>query len=221
MYSFYLTQDREKILLPVPPAELKLRINNNNEVINLLNLGDVNILKQAGLTDVDFTVLLPGKNLPFAIYEAGFRSPTFFTEKFKAYKTSQKALRLTIARTAHDGAPLFDQTLTVSLERYTLTEVAGEEGDIYVSLEFKEYRDHLTPKIEITTDEMGENPLAYVTPARAAKEPARQYTVKTGDNLWLIAKRELNDGNKHTEIAELNDLKDPSLIQPGQVLQLP
>ncbi len=220
MYSFYLAQDGEQILLPVPPSVLELTVNSNNEIINLLDLGDVNILKRPGLTDVNFTVLIPGNSYSFATYESGFKDSAFFLDKFKSYKKSQKPLRLIIYRETYEGMPLFDQNLSVSLEEYTVTEQAGEEGDLYIALEFKEYRDYLTPKVTVGRDEQDE-PVAYVEPSRAAKEPAKQYTVKTGDNLWLIAKRELNNGSRHTEIAELNGLKDPHLITPGQVLQLP
>ena len=46
------------------------------------------------------------------------------------------------------------------------------------------------------------------------------YTVKKGDNLWMIAKKQLGRGNRYTEIKELNGLKS-DLIRPGQVLKMP
>lgn len=44
------------------------------------------------------------------------------------------------------------------------------------------------------------------------------YTVVKGDNLWSIAKKFLGDGNRYTELATLNNIKNPSLIYPGQVI---
>jgi len=48
-----------------------------------------------------------------------------------------------------------------------------------------------------------------------------QVVVESGDTLWGIAARELADGGRWSELAELNDIPNPSLIQPGQVIALP
>jgi len=53
----------------------------------------------------------------------------------------------------------------------------------------------------------------------------RAYTVKEGENLWMIAKRwEIyGDGRMWTEIFEANGdvLSDPNMIRPGQTLTIP
>ncbi len=51
----------------------------------------------------------------------------------------------------------------------------------------------------------------------------KSYTVKSGDTLSKIAKEHLGDANAYTKIFELNrdQLSDPNLIKPGQVLKLP
>ena len=48
----------------------------------------------------------------------------------------------------------------------------------------------------------------------------RKYTVKRGDTLWKIAKAQLGDGNRYTEIMELNNLTG-TVIYSGQTLKLP
>lgn len=52
---------------------------------------------------------------------------------------------------------------------------------------------------------------------------ARTYTVKAGDSLSAIAKRELGDASKWTTIFEANrdKISNPDLIHPGQVLTIP
>jgi nucleoid-associated protein YgaU len=62
--------------------------------------------------------------------------------------------------------------------------------------------------------------------AGSAAAPARAettYTVKSGDTLSKIAKEQLGDANAYTAIFEANrdQLKDPNLIKPGQVLKIP
>ena len=65
-------------------------------------------------------------------------------------------------------------------------------------------------------------------PARPAQPvggtgTARTYTVKAGDSLSKIAKREYGDAGKWNAIFEANrdKIKNPDLIHPGQILNLP
>ena len=59
-------------------------------------------------------------------------------------------------------------------------------------------------------------------PAPAAPAP-RTYEVKSGDSLSRIAKNMYGDGNQWPKIFEANrdQIKDPDLIHPGQVLKIP
>ena len=52
---------------------------------------------------------------------------------------------------------------------------------------------------------------------------ARTYTVKPGDTLSKIAKEHLGNANAYMKIFEANkdQLTNPDLIKPGQVLRLP
>ena len=47
------------------------------------------------------------------------------------------------------------------------------------------------------------------------------YTVVHGDNLWNVAVRAYGDGYKWVEIAKANNLGNPNVIHPGNVLTLP
>jgi nucleoid-associated protein YgaU len=51
----------------------------------------------------------------------------------------------------------------------------------------------------------------------------RTYTVVSGDSLSKIAKREYGSANRWRQIFEANrdQLDDPDLIKPGQVLKIP
>ena len=57
----------------------------------------------------------------------------------------------------------------------------------------------------------------------ASTQTAKTYTVKSGDTLSGIAKAHLGNANDYMKIFELNkdQLSDPDLIKPGQVLRLP
>jgi nucleoid-associated protein YgaU len=51
----------------------------------------------------------------------------------------------------------------------------------------------------------------------------KTYTVKAGDTLSKIAKQHLGNANAYMKIYEINrdQLSNPDLIKPGQVLKLP
>lgn len=64
------------------------------------------------------------------------------------------------------------------------------------------------------------SPTTSAQPAAAQKE---YYTVKSGDSLSKIAKQLYGDAQQWHKIhqANLDQIKDPNLIQPGQKLVIP
>ncbi|HXE80954.1 MAG TPA: LysM peptidoglycan-binding domain-containing protein [Vicinamibacterales bacterium] len=79
------------------------------------------------------------------------------------------------------------------------------------------WRDEIVADIQVT----GAPAAAASGGARATS--GRTYTVKAGDTLSAIAKEHLGNANAYMQIFELNrdQLSDPDLIKPGQVLRLP
>ena len=59
--------------------------------------------------------------------------------------------------------------------------------------------------------------------SRQAPGASRTVTVKAGDSLSKIAKNELGDASQWKAIYEANKdkIKDPDMIHPGQVLNIP
>ena len=59
--------------------------------------------------------------------------------------------------------------------------------------------------------------------AGATGTAGKTYTVKAGDTLSAIAKEQLGSANAYMKIFEANrdQLKDPDVIKPGQVLKIP
>jgi len=63
-------------------------------------------------------------------------------------------------------------------------------------------------------------PAPAAAPAAAA---VKTYTVQAGDNLSKISKQFYGDASKYMKIFDANkdQLKDPNMIKPGQVLKIP
>ena len=66
-------------------------------------------------------------------------------------------------------------------------------------------------------------PTASQSSGAAAPAAPKTYTVKAGDTLGKIAKEYLGSASAYMKIFEANkdQLTDPNLIKPGQVLRLP
>ena len=62
-----------------------------------------------------------------------------------------------------------------------------------------------------------------VADIKATGPDEKTYTVKSGDTLSKIAKEHLGNANDYMEIFNANrdQLSDPDLIKPGQVLKIP
>jgi nucleoid-associated protein YgaU len=68
-----------------------------------------------------------------------------------------------------------------------------------------------------------------VTMEQISQESTREvpeeifYSIIKGDTLWAIAEKFYDDGSKYTHIVEANleVIKDPDLIYPGQMIRIP
>jgi nucleoid-associated protein YgaU len=54
-----------------------------------------------------------------------------------------------------------------------------------------------------------------------APKSGGSYTIRSGDSLWVIAARELGDGSRWSEIAQLNPTLDPDKLIVGRKITLP
>lgn len=220
-YTMYLGG----VLMPITPSKVKVKINNQNETLTLINGEEINILKEPGLTDVSFDLLLPQVSYPFT--NGGAQSADYYLSLFERLKTAKQPFQFILNRSMPTGRRLFYTNLTVGMEDYQITDDAEEGFDITVTVSLKQYRHYGTKTVTIQPAlTPAETPTATVEqPQRETSQAPQQttYTVKSGDCLWNIAKKYLGDGSRYNEIYELNKDKitNPNLIYPNQVLTLP
>lgn len=222
-YNVYLG----KCLLPVTPEKIQIKINNNNKTVNLINEGEISILKKAGLTDIEFECEIPQVKHPYAIYKSKFKKADYFIDIFKELKTGKKPFQFIVCRETPVGKTLLNTDMKVSLEEYKITEDAGDGFDFKVKISLKQWREYGTKTVNVEI--AAEKPKASVEPAReTANAPtptaAQTYTVVSGDCLWNIAKMFYGDGSKYMVIYNANVGViggNPNLIYPGQVLTIP
>ncbi len=229
-YTFNFSYDNEPdsiITLPIPPESFNTDVGGKNETVEIVNIGEVNILKDIALRDFSFKILLPKDNALSIIKDSEFKEPIFYLSRFREYKANKKPVRFFITRLLPSGKEIFKGNLLVSFEDYSVEENAGEKGDFWVEINLKEYREirNVITKDTGKSDSEG-NRVVIQEIQRTIKETAKTYTVKSGDTLWKIAKLELNDGSRYGEIAGLNGITDTDeiiypVLEAGKVLRLP
>ncbi|MCI8683891.1 MAG: LysM peptidoglycan-binding domain-containing protein [Lachnospiraceae bacterium] len=226
-YDFYL----KKCLLPVPPEKLQIKINNANKTVTLINGQQVNLLKKAELSDVEFECLLPQAKYPFAVYKSKFKRPGYYLDYFEKLKTKRKPFQFIVSRYLPSGKMLFRTNMKVSMEDYTIVEDAGEGFDVKVKIKLKQYRSFGTKTLKMTKNakktkkkKVKEELPSRETENSPAPASPQSYTVVKGDCLWKIAKHFYGDGSLYTVIYNANQSViggNPNLIYPGQVLIIP
>lgn len=222
-YVFYL----DGILFPITPSSMTTKINNKNRVVTLINDGDFNILKEAGLQEFSFEFCLPAYKYPFARYAGGIFLPIkYYLNILDILKKTKKPFRFIVIREGALGTVAFNTCLTVSLEDFTIKEDANNGKDIIVSIMLKEYKtyDKLLKIVQVGSAALGATKIltGFLTKTRdsSSKKTSRTYKVKEGDTLFIIAKRELGDEKKCEFLKKVNNLKSIHDIRLGQVIRL-
>lgn len=221
-YYFYLGN----VLLPIPPSKLELKISNNNKTYNLINYSQINVLKNPGLSSLEFEVVLPNTKYPFAMYKNNFQNAKYYLGVLENLKVNRSAFQFIVVRKFPNGKDIFNTNIKVALEEYTITDTTEEGFDTKVKIKLKQYKEYSTKKVQVTIKQYRPPAVTRTVTTNntaVAKPSGQNYTVKRGDCLWNIAKRFYGNGAKYTTIYNVNrsKIRNPNLIYPGQVLWIP
>ncbi len=182
--------------LPVTPSSLKIKINNQNKTVNLINDGEVNILRTPGLSDISFDFLVPRHERHFA---DELREVSFYLDMLEEHKVNSDVFQFIVYR--DEG---FKTNMTVTLEDYELTEDTENNSDLMVSVNLKQYRDYGTKEIKLKGNGTGNKKPSKKKPSKSNKKKTVSYTVKSGDTLWMISKKHLGDATQWKKIYNAN-----------------
>lgn len=222
-YDVYLNN----CLLPVTPSKIQTKISNNNKTVNLINEGEINILKNAGLTDIEFECEIPQIQQPYAVYKSGFKDAGYFIGIFEELKSSKQPFQFIVCRKTPAGKKLLNTNIKVSMEDYRVTEDAKNGFDFKVKINLKQWKEYGTKTVNVKMS--GPQASVSVEPNREISNApvptvTQTYTVNKGDTLCNIAKKFYGDGAKYKVIYDANRnviTGSPNLIYPGQVLTIP
>lgn len=206
-YYLSFNNNAERLRLPVIPSAFELSVPNQNTTVNITNLGEINLIGKSGLATITIESFFPNQEYPFCLY-SGFPKPYEFIKTLLKWKESGKPIRLIITNSPINYA--------MAIESISYSEQDGT-GDVYFTLELKEYR---FVKTTVSKPVTTQNGTTVKTPQtkRETKPVETSYVVKKGDTLWGIAKKMTGDGSNYKALAKKNNIKDPDKIYTGQKL---
>lgn len=192
--EFWIQQDNSgKIQLPVKPSEFTVTVTHRNTVVNVIQLGDINLMGKTGLREITLTSFFPAKDYNFS-NNSSRKEPLTYVEQLETWRKSGSPIRVIITGVLN---------MEATIESFSYGE-QDATGDVYYTLYIKEYKKIKTKKAPEASS-------------------GKTYTVKSGDCLWKIAKQFYGNGAQYTKIynANTDKIKNPNLIYPGQVLTIP
>ena len=214
-YEVYI----DDMLLPIPPQKIPIKYPGQNETATLINGEEINITRPPGLAEISIDVVLPQMDYPCAMWDGSVEDAEEFISRLQDLKENGDTFEFIVIRDS------FDTNMDVTLEDYKVSDDVKEGLDLVVSITMKEARHYGTKIMNFAI--VPEQPIpaaASPEPERPAEQPqAKTYTVKSGDCLWNIAKKQLGDGSRWKEIHDLNrdKISNPNLIHAGLVLVMP
>ena len=201
-YNFYFADDGDVLTFPITPPSLKVNVGSNNEVVTLINEGDINILKSPSLIEVEFEARFPMVKYPYSRNVSSFQ--TYF-DKFKELKEEKKSFQFIVVRDSLRGKRTWDTNLTMALEDFEINEDADEGDDVLITFKLKQYKEYGIKTIKVKKSAPTTTSTSKKTRATTKKTSKSQtYVVKKGDCLWNIAKKFYGKGSEWTKIYKAN-----------------
>ena len=204
--EFWIIDEGLKInlRLPITPSTFSMSIGNKVETVNVTEIGDINMVGTSTLATLKLDSFFPKQNYSFKFPDTVPITENYdYINYFNNWKTNKTILRFVITQS--------NINVETVLESIEYSEKDGT-GDIYYSVSLREYK--RLKAIEISNESA--STVRPVTNPPAATDG--KYTVQKGDTLWAIAKKYYGNGSLYPKIVKNNNIKNPNLIYPGQIL---
>ena len=190
---------QEFLKLVVNPASVEFTDVQNNQQINLMEVGTALLLGNRGLIGTTLESFFPSSESPFYKRHGGTRTPQECKALIKKWKDKGMIVRLIISD--------MDINLAMAVNSFTTTHREGD-NDIYFNLELIEYKTLNVPTVKVSTKVKSSITKRPATSSKKASSSGssggRSYTIKGSDTLWAIATRYYGNGAQYTKIYNAN-----------------
>lgn len=136
------------VQLPINPEELECTVEGNNDTVEIVKLGEVNLIKDRKLTSISFESFFPKYDWFPGIRTSGeFEDCDYYKQFFLKIMEDKKPCRFVV--TGIDFNSFLGDDKLVTIEEFEITHKAGEHEDAYYSIEIKEYVEHEIATVEV------------------------------------------------------------------------
>lgn len=199
------TVSGQELTLPVTPATYPMGAGREIERIDMAQTGQLALPGLKSLFSERLSIMLPARLYPFCT--AGtVADPQYYIELLKKWSENGDVCRYIVA-----GGGVNAAVLLGPLEY----EEKDGTNDVYVTIPLYEYR--YLDEVIVETTQNTSRPIEGNNQSAAAAT----YTVVKGDTLSAICREWYGDAALWPRLAAYNELENPHLIHPGQVLQMP
>jgi len=221
-YSIELSYNNHEVFfqIPVLPEEIEIEGSGNGETHDVAGLGEINVIKAPKLKEISFSGVFPA-DMSNAIQSAGFDGPADFIQRIEDWMNKKRPIRFIYVSES------LSINIPVSIEDFNYKEVGGTVGDWEYDISLKEFVFYAAKKVVFAkkaTATSAKKTATKTEPKRAdERTKPKTVTIKSGDTLFIIAKKNLGDGSKYKEIQKLNGITDAQAkkLKIGTVIKLP
>jgi nucleoid-associated protein YgaU len=220
--EFWLQKEGgSKFQLPVKPADFTVSVTHGNTVVNVIQLGDINLIGKTGLREISLSSFFPAKNYNFS-NNSNRKAPLTYVKRIETWRKSGEPIRVIITGVLN---------MECTIESFTYGE-KDATGDIYYTIYLKEYKKISTKKatVKLTKATVKKTDTKKTSTAKTSTRSLKEvttvsktYKVKSGDSLWSISKKTYGTATSYPKIVSANkDAKlTPSRLAVGQSIRLP
>lgn len=210
-------------VFPVMPDKIDIRRSGAGKGYDIIKTGKIQTIEQPELREVSFESIFPASWGPYvSVEQSELLQPAQYVQDIERWWQTLYPIRFVyIGKDTDEQGQL---SLPMSITSFETWEEAGSPGDVFFSLRLKEYVFYKAKRI--TAVRKNENTVLIASSQRQRADervPNTTYTLKPGDTLIKVARIELGDSGRWTEIQTLNKITDSEIrrLRVGRVLQLP
>lgn len=182
-------------VFPSLPDSIDVRSSTRYETYSLIRGGEVKLPNGTEVETISWKAVFYGESKKTEVMIRQWEEPKSCVSKLKTWQQNGTPLRLLVTNT--------DINIDVTISDLKCTET-GAFGNIEYDIDFNAYRAikvYTTEEKGVTTAVTTPRPSNTKTETTAA---AKTYTIKSGDTLWAIAKRNYGNGAEYTKIYNAN-----------------
>ncbi|WP_236873772.1 LysM peptidoglycan-binding domain-containing protein [Clostridioides difficile] len=210
----WIRQANDTFRFPVFPSFFEINSKAIVNTSNVLKTGEIAVFGGVGLRTTEISSFFPKNDYTFCDY-TGFPSPYDCVNKIEKWMNEGFILRFTVTETNINMEVIID---SFKYEEKDCT------GDVYFTLNLKEYKRIQIPKINTSSNDKLSSKLDLpLTKGFEVKNKQKTHKVGKGDSLWSLAKKYYGNGDLWKKIYDANKklIKNPDVIKDGWVLIIP